>query len=256
MTLSPQSALAERILSPGRGRKETRDRQERVRVHLLSKSLHIRVPDFLAISPEDLLTLFNAYDREFLGGGCRRALGDRKLDFRLSKRMTRAGGKTTQFRSRNHERYEIAISSHLLFDGFRGDDDVSVCGLPCASRLDALQRIFEHELVHLCEMLCWKSSSCGRSRFQKIARDLFGHRARTHSLITRADRAAEAGIGTGSRVTFAFQGERLTGRVNRVTKRVTVLVEDAAGTPYSDGKRYAKYYVPLAELTPADPRKH
>jgi len=51
-----------------------------------------------------------------------------------------------------------------------------------------------------------------------------------------------------SRVSFVFEGTRLQGRVNRVTKRATVLVEDAAGQRYSDGRSYRKYYVPLAAL--------
>jgi len=36
--------------------------------------------------------------------------------------------------------------------------------------------------------------------------------------------------------------------VNRITKRATVLVEDERGMRYSDGKRYAKFYVPVASL--------
>jgi hypothetical protein len=49
-------------------------------------------------------------------------------------------------------------------------------------------------------------------------------------------------------VTFAFEGKWLTGRVNRVTKRVTVLVQDPEGPLYSDGFRYKKYYVHIARL--------
>ena len=125
---------------------------------------------------------------------------------------------------------------------------MSACGLECESRLDALQRIFEHEMVHLVERLCWGDSDCAAPRFQGIAARLFLHRAHTHSLITRRERAAESGIRVGSRVSFTFEGRELTGRVNRVTQRVTVLVEDAAGEEYSDGLRYTRYYVPIARL--------
>jgi len=44
---------------------------------------------------------------------------------------------------------------------------------------------------------------------------------------------------------------RHEGTVNRITKRATVLVEDPEGEPYSDGKRYRKYLVPLQLLTRA-----
>jgi hypothetical protein len=47
-----------------------------------------------------------------------------------------------------------------------------------------------------------------------------------------------------------FEGRRLTGRVNRITKRATVLVEDSEGQKYSDGLRYKTYYVPIADLCP------
>ena len=37
-------------------------------------------------------------------------------------------------------------------------------------------------------------------------------------------------------------------RVNRVTKRATVLVEHPDGQKHSDGLRYKTYYVPIARL--------
>ena len=125
------------------------------------------------------------------------------------------------------------------------------CGLECADRLEALLHIFEHEIVHLAEQLCWQTSDCAAARFQDIARRFFLHRAHTHNLVTRRELAANSGIRVGSRVTFAFEGRKLSGRVNRITKRVTVLVEDAEGQPYSDGFRYKTYYVPIALLQPA-----
>jgi hypothetical protein len=68
--------------------------------------------------------------------------------------------------------------------------------------------------------------------------------------VTRGERAANAGIRTGTHVGFLFEGKRLEGRVNRITTRATVLVEDAEGQPFSDGRRYKTYYVPLPLLTP------
>ena len=61
----------------------------------------------------------------------------------------------------------------MLFDGF-GDADrrVSVCGLECENRLQALQRIFEHEMVHLIEQLCWEHSNWG-AIFPEYRRAIF-----------------------------------------------------------------------------------
>ena len=217
---------------------------------LLLASSHVGEPDFRRLHPDDLSFLFAAYDARFLNGLCGELLGPDGVTFRLSSRMSRAGGKTTRLRGPDGtSRFEIAVATSILFDGFVADDpEVTACGLPCRHRLDALQRLFEHELVHLAEWMCWDASHCGRERFQGIAARLFLHRAHTHQLITRTERAAKLGIAVGARVTFRYQGRWLEGRVNRVTKRATVLVDDPAGERWSDGRRYARYYVPLEAL--------
>jgi hypothetical protein len=229
-----------------------RDRVRDIEHALLLKSRYIRAANFTSIGSQDLALLFDAYDTRFFDGECRRALDGRRLAFRLSTRMTKAGGKTTRFRTDSGEiSFEIAIACGLLFDGFNSQDrTVTVCGMECKTRLEALQRIFEHELVHLIEQLCWVHSDCAAPRFQTIAGLHFRHRAHTHHLITRDERAAHAGIRLGAQVGFLFEGRRLLGRVNRITKRATVLVEDAEGQPFSDGRRYKTYYVPVPLLTP------
>jgi len=230
-----------------------RQRVSRIHQAVLQNSRHIRAANYTLIHPEDLDFLFTAYDEQFFTGLCRRALEGRKLRFRLSRRMTKAGGTTARFVTATGETfYEISVASSMLFDGFGdGDRRITVCGLECENRLEGLQRIFEHEMVHLVEQLCWQSSNCSASRFQAIARRLFLHRAHTHQLITRKERAGTIGIRLGSCVTFLFEGRQLTGRVNRLTKRATVLVEDPAGERFSDGRRYRRYYVPIVHLRPA-----
>ena len=250
-----RQALARILLERDPGSARIRKRTRSIGRRLLNASPHIREPNFTAIHPGDLSFLFAAYDVRFLDGICGGLLGPDGVTFRLSSRMTRAGGKTTRVQGPDGTiRYEIAVATSILFDGFMEDDpDVTVGGLPCRHRLDALQRVFEHELVHLAEWMCWDESHCGRSRFQGIAHRLFRHRAHTHQLITRTERAASIGIAVGSRVTFCHQGRRLEGRVNRVTKRATVLVEGPEGERWSDGRRYVRYYVPLGQLRLVDP---
>jgi hypothetical protein len=245
-----RSALGSTVLSTTRAENAIREEVRRIHHDALEHSRYLREPDFTAIHPRDLEFLFGAYDQRFFGSLCRQALAGRRLRFRLSPRMTRAGGKTTRFTTRAGEvSFEIAIASSILFDGFsKTDRSVTVCGLECGSRLEALQRIFEHEMVHLIEQLCWETSDCTAARFQGIAGRYFLHRAHTHNLVTRRERAAELGIRVGSQVRFMFEGRQMSGLVNRVTKRATVLVEDAGGKNYSDGRRYKVYYVPLAML--------
>ena len=50
-------------------------------------------------------------------------------------------------------------------------------------------------------------------------------------------------------VSFELDGRHPFGRVNRITRRATVLVEDPRGMLFDDGKRYLTFYVPLPLLT-------
>ncbi len=223
-----------------------------------SKSMETR--NFQRIAKQDLERMAEAYDQQFFKGLCLPLARSYGLSFRLSSRMTRAGGKTTRtvFRgtrskpSRTH--YEIALSTSLLFQSFRKQGDtIRVCGHECSDRLTAMQRIVEHEMIHLCEMLAWIQSDCSAGRFQSIARNMFGHTEHRHELITQQERAAtEFNIRAGARVVFPFEGTVLQGVVNRITRRATILVEDLRGVRYSNGKRYLKYYVPIHQLRPID----
>ena len=147
-------------------------------------------------------------------------------------------------------RYEIAISTPLLYQTFADvHRPVRVNGLLCRDRVEALQRVFEHELLHLLEMLLWARSSCSAPRFKGLAWNYFGHTATKHDLVTQPERASHRfGLRLGDRVAFVFDGVRRVGVVRRITRRATILVESAAGAPYSDGKRYEKFYVPLGQL--------
>jgi hypothetical protein len=253
MAPSPgRSALTNTILSFRAAEDSIRQRQQHIHRETLTNSAYVREPNYRSIHARDLEFLFRTYDAQFLEGLMSQALDGRRLTFRLAPRLTRAGGKTFRIQSPMGEvRFEIAIATAILFDSFReADRQITVCGLACANRLEGLQRIFEHELVHLAEQLCWDQSNCSAARFQDIAGRLFLHRSHTHDLVTRRERAAASGIRTGTRVTFTFEGVQLTGRVNRITKRATVLVEDPEGLKYSDGGRYKSYYVPIGLLRP------
>ena len=221
---------------------------------MLRTSPYITCGNFTRIHSADLRLLFEQYDSLFFAGRCRSALDGSPLNFRISRRMTSAGGQTVRFMPRSgigRSRYEIAVSSPLLYQAFAdgAHRPISVAGKLCSDRLEALQRIFEHELVHLIETLGWDTSSCCGRRFQSIAYRFFGHTQHTHRLITPQERAkVQFQLGPGTNVRFRLDGQEYTGIVNRVTKRATVLVPDARGTKYSDGQRYAKFYVPLPLL--------
>lgn len=227
--------------------------RQAIYAELLDRSRYLKQGNFEQIHPSDLELLFTAYDQRFFKGAVRQALGKKSLAFSLSSRMTRAGGKTYRMlNTRTGERsYEIRASTAILFESFTQKDHrpIVVCGRECRDRLDALQRIFEHELIHLVEMLVWDRSNCAQSRFQSITRRFFLHTDHRHELITPREKArVEFGVQVGARVRFQYDGRIFTGVVNRVQKRATVLVESPRGMRYTDGKHYEKYYVPVSQL--------
>lgn len=214
-------------------------------------------PNFDRFHPHDLELLFDLYDGMFFGNRLRPSLRGIPLSFQLSNRMTSTGGKTSRFhdsRTREAVKYEITISSTLMYETeFEAGERVHVTGVECQTRLEALQRIFEHELIHLAEMLVFKDSSCSRPQFQSIAYRTFGHTDHRHQMITPRQRArTEFGIRAGMKVRFEYADQQFVGLVNRVTRRATVLVEDPEGEPYSDGKLYQKFYIPVDLLEPVD----
>jgi len=228
---------------------------------ILRESDNLKQPDFESISTDDLARLFDLYDRTFFEGLLTQAVKAKTglpPVFRLSSTMTRAGGKTILHRWRMpggevQVHYEIAVASRMLFMTFKQvDRPVVVCGLTCQNRLEALQRILEHEIIHLAESVFYGQSRCSAPRFKDLAARIFGHAGTEHALVTPGEHAAvQHGIRVGSLVSFEFEGRRLVGKVNRVHRRATVLVEDARGLPYSDGRKYQAFYVPLRGLSPA-----
>jgi hypothetical protein len=228
---------------------------------VIARSEHIRAGNFTVIGVSDLQLLFDLYDTSFFSCLLRSLLREDGVDqvvFRLSNRMTRAAGKTFFHRTRERAHdgagrpvvYEIAVSTFLLFHTFIDPGrKVMVGGIECRDRLEALQRVFEHELLHLAEFLGWDVSSCAGENFHRLSERIFSHAGVRHDLVTPREVAAVTyDIRVGDTVGFEHEGVRRVGLVNRITKRVTVLVEDPSGREFSDGKRYLTFYVPLSML--------
>jgi hypothetical protein len=242
--------------------REVEERARRIYEEMLSQSPQIRTGNFTVIGTDDLERLFAGYDREFFRERLGEMLhedGAHPIAFRLSRRLVRAAGQTIR-QVRQVQRagkpllkvdYEITVSATLLYNTFQDvERPVTVGGLVCRDRLEALQRIFEHELLHLSEFLGWGHSSCRAENFHALSRRIFAHEGAYHDLITPREQAKVAfGIHVGDAVSFDLDGVRHVGRINRITRRATVLVEDPRGMLYSDGRRYRTFYVPLPHLS-------
>ncbi len=252
--------LEEWVLNREFGCEERAKLTSQIERQLLESESHVDQLNFEKIHTGALEFLMNAYDRDFFNGMCREYLQQTNvpLTFRLSNRMTNAGGTTTRKSTRpdpgkpQEHRFEIALSTRLLFQSFSEQNDsqtLQVSGVTCHNRTEAMQRIFEHELIHLIEWLLWNDSSCAKKQFCGIAKRFFGHQASTHRLITPRENAArQYNIRPGDQVSFLYEGRRRRGTVNRINRRATILVATRDGRRYNDGKKYTKYYVPLSQL--------
>ena len=233
--------------------RQIQERSASVFHFLLGHGRAINSPNFQSLSAIELGQLFQIVDELYLNGQLGRAcerIASRPLRFRLSTRMTTSGGMTTMHtRQDGSVEFEIAIGTTPLFHTFREDQPSFVGGRKCNNRLEALQRIMEHEMIHLAEMLVWNDSNCHARRFRSIARNWFAHTESNHQLLTPADVArANLGLRVGDRVSFTAGGKQRTGYINRITKRATILVPDPGGQLFSDGSKYIKFYVPLNQL--------
>ncbi|QDT03627.1 hypothetical protein K227x_20110 [Rubripirellula lacrimiformis] len=234
------------------------DRMQReIHEQTLQLSRTINRPNFTRVGREDLMRMIRMYDERFFGGKILPVAMAEGLTFGISSRMTSVAGKlvTHYARGRNTgpRKFELVLSSTLLFQTFEDvDRPVEVTGRLCRDRLEAMQRVAEHEFTHLIEMLIWNDGNCSESRFQSIANRYFAHTDYRHALITQRERAAiKFDIRVGDQVVFRRDGRELIGRVNRITRRATILVPDPNGEPFSDGGRYVRYYVPLERLKKA-----
>lgn len=235
-------------------RAEIDSHQREIHAQMLTLSRTITHPNFTRIGRDDLLRMIRMYDDRFFGGKILPVAMAEGLTFGISSRMTSVAGKlVTHYptgKRTGPRKFELVLSSTLLFQTFEDvDRPVEVTGRKCRDRLEAMQRVAEHEFVHLIEMLVWNNGNCSEARFQSIAHRYFAHTDYRHQLITQRERAAiKFDIRVGDRVKFLHDGKTLIGRVNRITRRATILVDDPKGEPFSDGGRYSRFYVPLERL--------
>ena len=227
---------------------------------LSNSSATLKSPQVNSISTADLILLFRLYDEVFLQNWFRDHYKG-KLKFSLSRKMTKSAGKTMCPKNIGRIRQEdLVLEIRLGVDFFLNyghhSQNNTVCGLKTESGLEALLLVFEHELCHVLEFLLFNKSSCKGKRFKTMANNAFGHTDSYHKLPTNRQIAAKVfGFKLGDTVTFEYKERRLTGFLNNINKRATVLVPDRKG-PLIDrkGTRYSKYYVPLTKLQAASGR--
>ena len=140
---------------------------------VLTHSQNLDDGNFTRFGTDDLKRLFELYDRHFFNNFFTKNHGD-KIIFRLSKRMTRSGGKTSYLRK--SKTFQICLSTTLIFQTFNDvTREVKVNGIVCHDQLEAVMRILEHEMIHLMELVLFERSSCSKPQFRLFSRNIFNH---------------------------------------------------------------------------------
>lgn len=221
---------------------------------LIESSSNIKSGDIDAISTADLQLLFQLYNQIFLDNWFNINYRG-KFIFSLSRRMTRCAGYTKCPKNKEKIKPEelsleirIGVDFFFQYDQVEGSKDVG--GIPTNNSLEALQLVFEHELCHAIEYICFGKTNCRAKRFKSIAGNLFGHTGEFHNLPTnRLIASQQMGLKPGDNVSFSFKGNKLYGILYRINKRAVVMVKDKQGHFVDKhGSRYTKYYVPLSVL--------
>jgi hypothetical protein len=207
-----------------------------IKHYLFTNSKNVKIENFDRIHANDLVLLFKAYNEIFFDKQFER-FPPFHLTFGFSSRLRKSAGVTRYYRYQGQYKYRISISSYLTFYPFSKDNNpVEVNGVICKSRLEALMCVMEHEIIHLCEFLTTGKSSCGQTAFKDLAFNIFGHTFNKHKIGIEPKEPAVYDFQVGDKVSFNFRGLYISGNINRITKRATVM----------SGKR--KYYVPLSKL--------
>ncbi len=225
---------------------QIKEKTTRIYQEVLAASKIMDHGNFSTMALEDLTRMFQLYDHYFFDGFFDRNMPG-KIFFQLSSGMTAAAGKTTcQRRTRT---YTITLSTALLLQTFSDiRREVVVNGIVCRDRLQAAQRILEHEITHLLERELFNTGSdCFGPRYRRLVKKLFGHSDVTHQLVTPLERAEKKfHIKEGDEVVFEYQGQMIRGTIFRIGTEAVILVPDPGGI-YLDfhRRRCSRYHVPV-----------
>ena len=230
-------------------------KREYIKKNLFIQSRFVKSEDFTSISDRDLYSLYNSYDDIFVETWHKNNFKG-KIKLTLSRQLTRAAGNTktkkniAMIKPEDIE-FEIKISLNHLINFDKTDRDKYVGGIKVNNKLDSLMLVFEHELCHVIEFLIYKKSNCSKQPFKSLISDLFGQSESHHKLVTtREANFSQYGLVPGDWVSFEYAGDELTGFINKINKRATVMSPSQHGK-YVDksGQHYTKYYIPLSCLT-------
>ena len=189
----------------------------------------------------DLAFIFNLYDKHFFSELLSETVS---VSFDLSTKYTKTPGMVKYSAKANEAK--ITVSIPLVFDAFiENHNGYHVNGIYCQCPIEAILRVLEHEIVHICEYIMYKTTDCSGSRFSKMAFELFAHTENPEKLgVDAPDVILSRSFKKGDLVTFIEHDRKHTGEIINITNKATVLV--------GDNYISKKYSVPLDMLRKVD----
>lgn len=165
--------------------------------------------NFESLNPQDTQLLFELIDRHFLLGKLSEWLkaNNSRLTVTPNTKLTSTGGRCIMQRDPITHSYKktncvfrIDLAPRILLETFKkGEVCHSSGGVKCCSRLECLQLILEHELVHLLvDLFCPElSTKTGKTihhgaAFKRLILNLFGQTEVKHRLLLGDASAMEA----------------------------------------------------------------
>lgn len=206
------------------------------------------------IRKDDLRALTELYDEILLNGIIKRMFkGSKwKLDFDISGATRSAGLCKTIGCS-----YTISISWPVFKDLFKSgskEEHYSINGILCYNKLECLQVVLEHELMHMISDTApdIPNPIPARDRvysahgllFKQLVMAFYGHTGVTHSLhIDQSKVSSKSDFEMGDVVNFELaSGENLTGRIIKMNPVTAVILT-------AEGLKYKSSYRPLKKVS-------
>lgn len=171
---------------------------------------------------ETLNQMFQLYDYYFFSNLISFGLkkGNGKIDFDFSSRLTSTGGTC---RRDGICTYNIKLSSDRL-NNIKPENisAIKINGIQPKDRVDGLQLIFEHELIHAVLSIFKDDLSGHNNLFKTIVLNLFGHTKITHGITDRVLSASHTSGNLGSNI----KKEKLTKSDLHIGDRVYFIQND------------------------------
>lgn len=191
------------------------------------------------INPTLIRMVFESIDKVYLDGFFATNFKN-KFEFLTSNRL-RTSAANIELKPDN-SKFIITVSSAIFDLNFRNSGDiVTVNGIHCGNKLEALVGIIQHEMVHAIEWVNDRRTE-HNDKFRQNSYCLFGHREIQHCLKVPGKNhetylpGRREDFSVGQLVNFSDNGEMFHGRIARIGKRATVMV----------GPK--KWYVPIGLL--------